>query len=206
MRYPTTSKTLLDKLQSGDAVSWTEFFDRYRGIIVSLGNLKGLTPEECDDLVQEVMLCFFKNSKTFVFNPQIARFRTYFGRIIHGKIIDILRKRPPVSQPVETLPEDPADADDGPDDILNTALLYEWRALILHDAMELLRKEVEPITYCAFELYMVQEMPIDQVISQLGITKNQVYIARTRCVQKLKRIIAEINAADPALELPENGI
>lgn len=152
------------------------------------------------------MFCFFQNSKTFVFDPGIARFRTYFGRIIHGKIIDILRKRPPVSQPVETLPEDPADADDGPDDILNTALLYEWRALILHDAMELLRKEVEPITYCAFELYMVQEMPIDQVIGQLGITKNQVYIACTRCVQKLKRIIAEINADDPTLELPENGI
>ena len=93
MRYPTTSKTLLDKLQSGDAVSWTEFFDRYRGIIVSLGNLKGLTPEECDDLVQEVMLCFFKNSKTFVFNPQIARFRTYFGRIIQARIFDLLRRR-----------------------------------------------------------------------------------------------------------------
>lgn len=206
LKYPETSKTLLEKMTGGDEVSWEEFIARYSEIIISLGRLKGLTDTECNDLLQEVMFRFFQNSKTFVFDPGIARFRTYFGRIIHGKIIDILRKRPPVSQPVETLPEDPADADDGPDNILNTALLYEWRALILHDAMELLRKEVEPITYCAFELYMVQEMPIDQVIGQLGITKNQVYIACTRCVQKLKRIIAEINVDDPTLELPENGI
>ena len=164
LKYPETSKTLLEKMTGGDEVSWEEFIARYSEIIISLGRLKGLTDTECNDLLQEVMFRFFQNSKTFVFDPGIARFRTYFGRIIHGKIIDILRKRPPVSQSVETLPEDPADADDGPDDILNTALLYEWRALILHDAMELLRKEVEPITYCAFELYMVQEMPIDQVI------------------------------------------
>ena len=179
---------------------------RYSEIIISLGRLKGLTDTECDDLLQEVMFRFFQNSQTFVFDPGIARFRTYFGRIIHGKIIDILRRRPPVNQSMETLPEDSADADDGPDDILNTALLYEWRALILHDAMELLRKEVEPVTYCAFELYMVQEMPVDQVAAQLGISRNQVYIARTRCVRKLKRIIAEINADDPTLELRENGI
>lgn len=193
-------------MTGGDEVSWEEFFTRYSEIIISLGHLKGLTDSECDDLLQEVMFRFFQASKTFVFDPGIARFRTYFGRIIHGKIIDILRKRSPVSQSMETLPEDTAAVDDGPDDILNTALLYEWRKLILHDAMELLQKEVEPITYCAFELYMVQGMPINQVISQLEITKNQVYIARTRCVQKLKRIIAKINADDPTLELPEDGI
>ena len=122
MRYPTTSKTLLDKLQSGDAVSWTDFFDRYRGIIVSLGNLKGLTPEECDDLVQEVMLCFFKNSKTFVFNHQIARFRTYFGRIIQARILDLLRRRYRSNRLVSESESDGKEPET-PDFLLNEALL-----------------------------------------------------------------------------------
>ena len=97
LKYPETSKTLLEKMTGGDEVSWEEFIARYSEIIISLGRLKGLTDTECDDLLQEVMFRFFQNSKTFVFDPGIARFRTYFGRIIHGKIIDILRKRPPVS-------------------------------------------------------------------------------------------------------------
>ena len=100
LKYPETSKTLLEKMTGGDEVSWEEFIARYSEIIISLGRLKGLTDTECDDLLQEVMFRFFQNSKTFVFDPGIARFRTYFGRIIHGKIIDILRKRPPVSVPV----------------------------------------------------------------------------------------------------------
>ena len=93
MKYPTTIKTLIDKLRDGDSLSWEEFYDRYNGIIRDLGNAKGLTLDECDDLVQEVMLRFFHTSKTFQFEPDIARFRTYFGRIVEGKIIDILRKR-----------------------------------------------------------------------------------------------------------------
>ncbi len=206
MQYPQTPKTLLEKLTGGDEISWEEFVAKYSEIIVSLGRLKGLTDSECEDLTQEVMFRFFQNSKTFVFDPAIARFRTYFGRIIYGKIIDILRRRPPVSKPIEELQEEPASQEAEPDELLNAVLLCEWRKLVLHDALELLRREVEPATFCAFELYVVQEEPVDQVASQLGMSKNQVYIARTRCVQKLKRIIAKINADDPDLELPSDGI
>ena len=203
MRYPTTSKTLLDKLQSGDAVSWTEFFDRYRGIIVSLGNLKGLTPEECDDLVQEVMLCFFKNSKTFVFNPQIARFRTYFGRIIQARIFDLLRRRYRSNRLVsesESDGKEPAT----PDFLLNEALLCEWRKLLLEDALALLRERVAPETYLAFDLHMRQALPVEEVARTLSVNRQFVYTAKTRCLKILKQIVADWNRQDPELELDSN--
>ena len=72
LKYPETSKTLLEKMTKGDEVSWEEFIARYSEIIISLGRLKGLTDTECDDLLQEVMFRFFQNSKTFVFDPGIA--------------------------------------------------------------------------------------------------------------------------------------
>ena len=205
MRYPTTSKTLLDKLQSGDAVSWTEFFNRYRGIIVSLGNLKGLTPEECDDLVQEVMLCFFKNSRTFVFNPQLARFRTYFGRIIQARIFDLLRRRYRLnrfaSESESTSPEP-----ETPDFLLNEALLCEWRKLLLEDAFALLRERVAPETYLAFDLHMRQALPVEEVARTLLVNRQFVYTAKTRCLKILKQIIADWNRQDPELELNANGL
>ena len=206
MRYPTTSKTLLDKLQSGDAVSWTEFFDRYRGIIISLGNLKGLTPEECDDLVQEVMLCFFKNSKTFVFNPQIARFRTYFGRIIQARIFDLLR-RPYQSNRLASGMEEPDCPElETPDFLLNEALLCEWRKLLLEDALALLRKRVAPETYLAFDLHMRQALPVEEVMRTLSVNRQFVYTAKTRCLKTLKQIIADWNRQDPELELNTNAL
>lgn len=204
MRYPTTSKTLLDKLQSGDAVSWTEFFDRYRGIIVSLGNLKGLTPEECDDLVQEVMLCFFKNSKTFVFNPQIARFRTYFGRIIQARIFDLLRRRYQSNRLASGMVEPDGSELETPDFLLNEALLCEWRKLLLEDALALLRERVAPETYLAFDLHMRQSLPVEEVVRTLSVNRQFVYTAKTRCLKTLKQIIADWNRQDPELELDAN--
>lgn len=206
MRYPTTSKTLLDKLQSGDAVSWTEFFDRYRGIIVSLGNLKGLTPEECDDLVQEVMLCFFKNSKTFVFNPQIARFRTYFGRIIQARIFDLLRRRYQSNRLASGMEEPDGPELETPDFLLNEALLCEWRKLLLEDALALLRKRVAPETYLAFDLHMRQALPVEEVMRTLSVNRQFVYTAKTRCLKTLKQIIADWNRQDPELELNTNAL
>ena len=203
MRYPTTSKTLLDKLQSGDAVSWTEFFDRYRGIIISLGNLKGLTPEECDDLVQEVMLCFFKNSKTFVFNPQLARFRTYFGRIIQARILDLLRRRYRSNRLFSESESDDKEPET-PDFLLNEALLCEWRKLLLEDALALLRERVAPETYLAFDLHMRQSLPVEEVVRTLSVNRQFVYTAKTRCLKILKQIVADWNRQDPELELDSN--
>ena len=206
MRYPTTSKTLLDKLQSGDAVSWTEFFDRYRGIIGSLGNLKGLTPEECDDLVQEVMLCFFKNSKTFVFNPQIARFRTYFGRIIQARIFDLLRRRYQSNRLASGMVEPDGSELETPDFLLNEALLCEWRKLLLEDALALLRERVAPETYLAFDLHMRQSLPVEEVTRTLSVNRQFVYTAKTRCLKILKQTIADWNRQDPELELDANAL
>ena len=204
MRYPTTSKTLLDKLQNGDAVSWTEFFDRYRGIIASLGSLKGLTPEECDDLVQEVMLCFFKNSKTFVFNPQIARFRTYFGRIIQARIFDLLRRRYQSNRLASGMVEPDGSELETPDFLLNEALLCEWRKLLLEDALALLRERVAPETYLAFDLHMRQSLPVEEVTRTLSVNRQFVYTAKTRCLKILKQTIADWNRQDPELELDAN--
>ena len=72
MRYPTTVKTLIDKLRDGDSVSWGEFYERYHQIIRDVGAVKGLSGDECSDLVQEVMLRFFRNSSTFRFDPTPA--------------------------------------------------------------------------------------------------------------------------------------
>ena len=178
MRYPTTSKTLLDKLQSGDAVSWTEFFNRYREIIVSLGNLKGLTPEECDDLVQEVMLCFFKNSRTFVFNPQLARFRTYFGRIIQARIFDLLRRRYHSNRLASGM-EPGGSESETPDFLLNEALLCEWRKQLLEDAFALLRERVTSETYPAFDFHMRQALPVEEVARTLSVNRQFVYTVKS---------------------------
>lgn len=190
MKYPTTSKTLLGKLQSGDAISWDEFYRRYRGIVFAAGKFKGLSDAECEDLMQEVMIRFFKNAATFVFDPGIARFRTYLGKIITGKIFDILKSRRNHLPLHESDVENTIPADDG----LEQRFEQEWRKLMVEEAETRLKAKVDARTYLAYQLFAVQNRPLDEVAAGLQVSANQIYLAKSRCLKHLSAIVDELKA------------
>ena len=92
IKYPTTSKTLLEKISSGDEISWDEFYRKYAPVIKAVAKYKGIE-YDADDICQQVMMHFFKQSKTFKFDPGLAKFRTYLGQIVSWKIADYYRKK-----------------------------------------------------------------------------------------------------------------
>ncbi len=198
MQYPATPKTLIERLRDGDEIPWNDFYATYAPIVRSLGSLKGLTPVECDELVQAVMLRFFKHSETFVFNPEIARFRTYFGRIVQWGIIDIFRSRR-TGAPAE--PEFPfmPEGQPPPDKILDEALLAEWHRMLLDEALAELRGRVELTTYSAFELYGLQHRNAEDVARMLDMSVAKVYLAKSRCLAILNEIFKRIAKDDPEL-------
>ena len=63
LKYPTTSKTLLDRIAAGDEISWDEFYERYCGIIRNLAKFNGLDDSAADDICQQVMLQFFRSEE-----------------------------------------------------------------------------------------------------------------------------------------------
>ncbi|MBQ7208542.1 MAG: sigma-70 family RNA polymerase sigma factor [Lentisphaeria bacterium] len=193
LKYPTTSRTLLDRIASGDEISWNEFYDRYGGIVRALARYRGLNEAEADDVCQQVMLQFFKQSKTFRFDPGVARFRTYFGRIVRGRIANVYRDRKeiPVEQ-VETEPEE---------DRMQALFLDEWRKLVLREAERELKVRVAPETFQAYELYAVQNRPVKKVAAYLGCSENQVYQAKKRCFAMMREILLRMNEQDPELQL-----
>ena len=193
LKYPTTSRTLLDRIASGDEIGWDEFYAKYSPIIRSLAKAKGLDDDAADDIRQQVMLQFFKQSRSFRFDPGIARFRTYFGRIIRAKIADFCRKRK--EMPSEEVAETAADPQAG------SLFLAEWRKLILREAEEELKKRVTPETFQAYQLYAVQERPAEKVAAFLDCSVNQVYLAKKRCFAMMREILRKMNEADPDLRM-----
>ena len=193
LKYPTTSKTLLDRIAAGDEISWDEFYERYGGIVRALARFRGLDDAEADDICQQVMLQFFKQSKTFKFDPDVARFRTYFGLIIKAKITDHYRRRTVL--PVGELHEEPAEEQS------DEPFLNEWRKIILKEAERELKARVSPETFQAYELYAVQNRPVKKVASFLNCSVNQVYQAKKRCFAMLREILLRMKEQDPDLQL-----
>ena len=193
LKYPTTSRTLLEKISSGDEISWDEFYSRYAPVIQALAKYREIPESDVEDICQQVMIQFFKQSKSFRFDPDLARFRTYFGRIINAKIIDYFRERR-VQTPDHS---EPGIADSG----IEQLFIGEWRKVVLKDAEQKLKNRVSPETYQAYELYAVQERPVEKVAAYLDCSVNQVYQAKKRCFAIMKEILLEMNNADPELQL-----
>lgn len=192
IKYPTTSKTLLEKITSGDEISWDEFYRKYAKVIKAVARYKGIE-YDADDICQQVMMHFFKQSRTFKFDPGIARFRTYLGRIVSWKIADYYRKkRETSSEELEVIPVDS-----------ETEKLYmdEWRKVIISEAEEELKKRVSPDTFQAYQLYAVQGRPVEKVAAFLECSNNQVYQAKRRCFAMMREILLKMNEADPDLQM-----
>ena len=199
MPYPTTRTTLLNRLNR-DETAWTEFFDRYRNEIVDLGRFKGLSDDECADLVQNVMLRFFhKVESGFKYDPTLARFRTFFSRLVKGCVYDLLRLREKRGVPLDCV----AVEDDGsrPDELLDMAIMEKWRTIIREEALLELARRVDDKTFQAFELYALERNPPRDTAKLLGLSVNSVYVAKTRCLKILREIVQRINAEDPELKL-----
>ena len=193
LKYPTTSKTLLDRIAAGDEISWDEFYNRYCGIVRGIAKFRGLDEAEAEDICQIVMLRFFKQSKTFKFDPDVARFRTYFGTIIFRAITDHFRKK--IDEPAEEIEPEPVGGE------AEELFLAEWRKMILKEAERELRNRVAPETFQAYELYAVQNRPVEKVAAYLDCSVNQVYQAKKRCFAMMREILLKMNEQDPELKL-----
>ena len=196
LKYPTTSKTLLDKIASGDEISWDEFYLKYAPIVKALAQFKGLNAADADDVCQQVMMQFFKQSKTFKFDPDIARFRTYFGRIVNAKIINYFRRKENKEILVDdVMPDIPVDPE------IDAIYMSEWRKTLLIEAQQKLKERVAPETYQAYELYAIQNRPVKKVAEYLDCSENQVYQAKKRCFAMMREILLAMNEQDSELQL-----
>lgn len=192
LKYPTTSKTLLDKIASGDEISWDEFYRKYAPVIKAVAKYKGIE-YDADDICQQVMMHFFKQSKTFKFDPGIAKFRTYLGRIVSWKIVDYYRKkRKKLSGELDAVPVYAE---------LDKIYMAEWHKVIIAEAEQELRNRVTPETYQAYQLYAVQGRPVEKVAAFLECSVNQVYQAKKRCFAMMREILLKMNEADPELHM-----
>lgn len=181
----TTKKSLLEAICSGDEVSWHEFYETYRPLIVVRGRDYKLNVAEIDELVQSVMLRFFDRSKSFVYDRSKGKFRDYLGVMIYHCALNIIRQRRKNEIGCEDIDlEAPGYGDD--------RWNQEWQQHILTLAMKQLKLQLEDITFQAFEFYAVKGESPEKVAKFLKIPVNMVYVAKSRAVAKLRKIVNQL--------------
>lgn len=186
----TTRITLLNRvIKDGDDASWTEFYEKYEDLIRLYGKKRGLTKDEREDLVQNVMLELSRKDLVKIYDKSRGPFRAFLWGITRFQSLRIKDKRKDyVSLDALEYQNIEPSVNNECDEIWNDG----WKHDAQIKALKMLKSRVEPKTYQAFHLYAMQERPIQEVASFLGMSKECVYQHKHRCLQILKETVSNL--------------
>lgn len=183
-----TRPTLLERLRDGsDTLAWTEFFQRYWPLVYAYARRRGCSEHTAEEIVQDVMLKVFQRKDVFRYDPCKGRFRDWLGVLVRNRVIERARRsdraRAAGGDSLRAMAQlDSGDA--GPDAVWEAA----FEEALLAAMLDVVRRQMRPRTYQAFELFFLQEVPAGKVAKLTGMTRNAVYQARKEVVNRLRRL------------------
>lgn len=190
----TTRKSLIERILDGDEESWDTFYANYSRLVYAIGERSGLSADDCEDLVQEVMRTIFNNKDRFRYDSSTGKFRTYLTGIVKHKVCDFYRRR---DGRVVAMDEEAVLETAEPSNRLEDVCAEEWKNHLLNVALMELREKVDPGTFDAFQMYVLQERQPRDVADALSISESSVYVYKNRCVKHLRAIIDKYRNLDP---------
>jgi RNA polymerase sigma-70 factor, ECF subfamily len=188
----TLGSSLLEQAQFGDTSAFDRITQLYKGLVYVWCRSKGLSPEDSEDLVQQVFLTVFKSIKSFSKLKPEDSFRKWLRAIAHNKIVDHFRKNKfrekafggeenleiAISCTLE-------DADD-------QASLKKEDAILYEEALKMMQSTFSPRDCRAFILIHVDGMTPRDAAQALGMSVNSVYIAKSRIKKRLREEFADL--------------
>ena len=209
MEFPQTPKTIIEQLVSPEKSAtwngaWRKFFDFYHATIRVMAcnsfykrGWYGVPAHVIDEVIEEIVISL---NKVFIekrFDFRKSRFRFFLKTVCDRRVVDYLRENA-VSN------EESIDSEDGK--ILRWAEIYTadenamrlaeeelraFRQALLFDTYMSIRHEFDARTCIAFEMVKLEDVPVENVVRELGVSPNTVNNAVYRIVKKLRTVLSE---------------
>lgn len=174
-----TRSSLLRRVRDPrDARSWQEFDGIYRPLLVGYARCRGADAQLAEEVAQE---CLAAVSRQIGHFERKRSFRAWLRAIVDHKICDHLaraRGSPLTDQALAVL-RDPSPA---------PGELWEkhWNEGVARMIVQRLQTTFAQHTLQAFEMYVLDERPVEEISKALGMTANQIYVAKSRVARHLR--------------------
>lgn len=184
-----TSASLLERARAHEPAAWERLVALYEPLILYWCRQANLAPADAADVKQEVFLAVTGHIAGFRLEGPGHTFRGWLRTITGNKIRDHWGKALPNyartggSDAYEELltVQSPHPRDGSGRELTDEVGLLYRRAL------ELLVMEFEEVTWKAFWRVVVDGQPPGGVAEDLGISRNAVYLAKARVLQRLRQ-------------------
>ncbi len=210
MFLPDTPKTIIERLVDPDSSSlwnltWRRFFDLYHAPIkIMIGNsffkrgIYSIPGSVIDDIVSDVIVSLNKIFTAKLYDRKKSRFRSYLKTVCDRRVVDYLRKN------VKAFKTDSIDNEDSNVKSMAESVAMEsenarlaeeeqraFMASVVLDAYMSIRHKFDARTCTAFEMIKLEDIEVEKVVEELGVSPNVVNNAVYRITKKLKEVISE---------------
>ena len=190
-----TSLSLLERVRARDRAAWERLVRLYGPMVYGWCLRAGLQPADAADVGQDVFAAVARGIDGFRRDRAGDTFRGWLYVITRNKLRDRAASPGAVgtggSDAQRRLAELPAEQ---PDETGATADAEEVNArkALCRRAIECVRGEFEPRTWQAFWRAFVDGHAPADVASDLGVTVNSVYLAKSRILRRLREEFASL--------------
>src|SRR5688572_472420 len=188
-----TRPSVFVRLKGDDAqpreLAWQEFYERYAPLIAGYARRQGVTAEQAEETVQDVMMGFFAASPKFVYDPSRGHFRSYLRTCVR-RALRRLREGDRAHRTGD-VPLDEIDVADPRADESADARLWDdlWERQRLHRILdhvrEHYRRKGRVETFLAFERNVLFGEAPEKIAADLGISVASVHMAKMRVTRRL---------------------
>lgn len=204
-QFPDTRESLLLQVKDPqDRAAWESFSNIYRPVIYRLARQRGFQHSDADDLSQQVLMSVSAAIPRWQKENEKVRFRHWLRRVTRNAILNSLSRGPTDkgrggSSAVDMLREYPQVDDD-----IQEQLTTEYRRELYRRAAGIVKRDVNPETWSAFEMSVVDNQSIESVAAELNKSVGTVYAARSRVMRRLNEAVCELEQGSGQDDL-ENG-
>jgi RNA polymerase sigma-70 factor (ECF subfamily) len=178
---------LLRLKDRSDADAWRTFDTLYRPILYRFARRRGLAHADAEDVTQHCLTVISTHIGTFDYDPRRGRFKSWLRTLVNNRVHNLLRDRHErqgdtsvfeIAQQSAVSPEEAFD--------------HTWLEEHLWHCLRELQAEIDPTTYRAFEAYVIEQKPLDEVCRELNLTANNVYTIKWRVTRKVAQRMREL--------------
>lgn len=187
-----TTTALLNGLHDAENEDiWREFDARFRPLVVSFCARLGLGPADAADVAQETLIQFVRDYRAGKYDRSRGRLGAWLMGIARHRLLDDRRRkaarRELRGESAMVMLED--------DSRVSALWDAECRQAILQEAMRELAQttRMSKLTLRAFQMHVVDQREVDEVAAVLGTSVRAVYLAKHRCLRRLKEIVESLN-------------
>lgn len=187
-----TSVSLLERIASRNQdEDWERLLSIYRPFIDQQVRRYPQLLDQADDIAQEIAMLLLRELPSFQ-RQRTGSFRAWLRQVAVNQLRNASRKLKSQPIPMGDSPNIEALLDELSDPASVAAQRWdtEHDKEVLRRVVEIVRQDVNPIHWRAFQAHVLDGKPVQLVAKELGVSDNVVLLAKSRITKKMQLEVA----------------